>query len=319
MSWISRPRRVNRRAGFVGCLIVLGMALAAFSHGDALAAKKKRADRIRPAASAGPVKVKVGKKSSSYHKATQAKPLEFSIRGPATVRVLSRLMFAAPEQAKATTYAFRVEVGPNVLRTVTEKAGVSKSATLEGGIKIGSLEKSTIHLPAGKHRVRIVPVDANVALAVKILRGTGAKAKIKWTSFQPDAGAKAVRLHEKDQELTVYRFSPTQPVTVTLRGPLKMRVTTRLDFGLTNGVTQAYVIKASMDSKPAKSFALKSTASHTATYPDLNQITPGRPQSFEIVVPSGPHKIVLELSGTTAAGASARIQIPQHEPKAVAQ
>lgn len=319
MSWNCLPRRIGHRAGFVACLIALGMALTALSYGDALAVKKKHSNRIRPAASAGAVKVLIGKKSSSYHKATLAKPLEFSIKGPATVRVLSRIVFSTPEQAKATTYAFRVEVGSTVLRTVSEKSGVSKSATLEGGIKVGTLETSTIHLPAGQHRVKIVPTDANTTLAARVFRGTGTKAKIKWTSFQPDAGAKSVRLHEKDQESTVYRFGPTQPVTVTLRGPLKMRVTTRLDFGLTNGVTQAYVIKASMDGKPAKSFTLKSTASHTATYPDLTQITPGKPRSFEIDIPRGPHKIVFELTGTTAAGASARIQIPQHEPKAVAQ
>jgi hypothetical protein len=163
--------------------------------------------------------------------------------------------------------------------------------------------------------VRIVPVDGGASIAVRILRGTGKKATIRWASFQPDAGVKAVRLHEKDQESTVYRFSPAQSVSVSLRGPLKMRVTTRLDFGLTNGVTQSYVVKSTLDGKPWKSFTLKSTASHTATYPDLAQITPGTGRSFELDVPSGPHKIRFELTGTTAAGASVRIQIPRQEAR----
>ena len=282
-------------------------------------AAKKISNRIRPAASAGSVKVMIGKKSGTYHKATKAKPVEFTIKGPATVRILSRYMFPSPELAKATSYAYRVEVGTTTLRTETRKAGISKQATLEGGLKVGTLEKSTIRFPAGTHRVRIVPVDGGASIAVRILKGTGKKVTTRWTSFQPDAGVKAVRLHEKDQESTVYRFGPAQPVTVSLRGPLKMRVTTRLDFGLTHGVTQSYVIKSTLDGKPWKSFTLKSTASHTATYPDLAQITPGTGRSFELDVPSGPHRIMLELTGTTAAGASARIQIPQPEARTSAQ
>ncbi len=307
-------RMRGRRA--LGPVVLCAVALLIAAVGaDSAAAAKKLSNRIRPAASAGSVKILVGKKSSIYHKATKVKPVEFRIKGPATIRIMSRYLFASPELAKTTPYGFRVEIGTTTLRTENRKAGVSKSATLEGGVKIGTLEKSVIRVPTGDHRVRVVPVDPAATIAVRILKGTGKKAAIKWTGFQPDAGPKAVRLHEKDQESTVYRFSSAQPVGVSLRGPLKMRVMTRLDFGLTNGVTQSYVIKATLDGKPWKSFSQKSTASHTATYPELTQITPGKGQSFVLDVPSGPHKIMLELTGTTAGGASVRIQIPQREPK----
>ena len=269
-----------RRRGTLGPVLVVALALVLGGGlSESSMAAKKLSNRIRPAASAGSVKVMIGKKSGTYHKATKAKPVVFAIKGPATIRILSRYLFPSPELTKSTPYAFRVEVGTTTLRTETKKAGVSKQARLEGGVKLGTLEKSTIRLPAGTHRVRIVPVDGDASIAVRILKGTGKKVAIRWASFQPDAGVKAVRLHEKDQESTVYRFGPAQPVRVSLRGPLKMRVTTRLDFGLTNGVTQSYVIKAALDGKPWKSFTLKSTASHTASYPDLAQITPGTGRS----------------------------------------
>ncbi len=309
---------LKRRSCGAVVMVACGLLLSGITTESANAAKKT-SNRIRPTTSAGSVKVLIGKKSGTYFKATKAKPVEFTIRGPATIRIMSRYLFPSPELTKTTSYGFRVEVGTTVLRTVTEKAGISKSAGLVGGAKIGTLEKSIIRFPAGAHRVRIVPVDGAASIAVRVLKGTGKKAAIKWTPFQPDAGAKAVRLHEKDQESTVYRFSTSQPVGVSLRGPLKMRVVTRLDFGLTNGVTQSYVIKATLDGKPWKSFAQKSTASHTATYPELTQITPGKGQTFVLDVPSGSHKIQLELTGTTAGGASVRIQIPQREPKTSAR
>lgn len=293
--------------------IVLVALVLAFA-GEAMAAKKQ-SSRIRPATSAGSVKVKVGKKTVAYSKATTQKPVEFTIKGPATIRVLSRYIFPTPEAAKTTTYRFRIEVGQSVLRTETKKAGVSTNAGLEGGVKIGTLEKSVIRVPPGTHRVKIIPLEAGTTVAVRILKGTGKKTPIKWINFQPDTGARAVRLHEKDQESTVYRFIPGEAVGITILGPLKMRVTTRLDFGLTNGMTQSYILRASLDGKPWKSFTQKSTASHTATYPDLAQITPGKGSSVVLDVPSGRHKISLELAGTTAAGASVRVQIPQKASK----
>ena len=60
-------------------------------------------------------------------------------------------------------------------------------------------------------------------------------------------------------------------------------------------------------------FALAALASHTATYPEHPEITPGAERLFNISVPSGPHKVAILLDGTTASGGALRIQVNQKQ------
>ena len=59
---------------------LLGVAalLVCVSVPEGYAASK----RIRPTSHAGSVNILIGGKSSSYHKATKQKPIEFRVKGP---------------------------------------------------------------------------------------------------------------------------------------------------------------------------------------------------------------------------------------------
>jgi hypothetical protein len=286
-------------------LLVLGtlsMSLATAAHAST---------RINPATHAGALNIDLGNKMSLYHKSTPSQPLVFRISGPVMVRVLSRYMFQSGV-AEPTIYEIVLTIDDIELTTLTEKANISREATYDGD-PVGTLERTTVSLPAGEHTVYVRPKGEDEAIALRLFKGDGKKPKLKWVSFAPNVYEKAVRLHGRDSEVTYYRLTRNHNVELTLKGPMRLRVMSRVDFGTENGHTQAYVIKVLLDGEEWKSRLLKSQASHTSTYPDMPEITPGMGEDFRLNVPKGEHKVTLVLDCTTAEAASVRILVAEKD------
>ncbi len=295
--------------------LALFVSLASPLTQEAAAAAKS--SRIRPSAHAGELKLRVSGKTRGYHRATAAEPVEFRIRGPIAIRVLSRYLFAPESADSVAVYALRLEIDGVEVRTFDEVAPPSRKARRrDGGGRVGTLERTLVQIPAGSHKVRLAPTDEGAAVAVRLYRGSGRPSGIKWVSYAPETYEKACRLHVRDVEETYYRFSVDTPVTLQLHGPLQLKILSRLDFGIERGYTQAYALKAYIDGELAQTFTLKSRASHTAIYPELPAVTPGRGQTVYLDVPDGEHEITVSLDCTTAQAGSLRTLIPE---KAVTQ
>lgn len=290
------------------------LGLAAFLitiPADEVAAASKR---IKPTSSAGSLSIRIAGKNSGYDKATRWTPVEFRVKGPKSVRLLSRYMFSSPPADDTeVTYRLRVEIDAATLPTATEKATVSTRARLPEGGRVGTLERTILRIPDGDHKVRVYPLERDATIALRVLSGSGKKSKISWTSFAPETHAGALRLHGGDTEYTYYRFNQEEAVAMTIHGPLRLKMTTRLDFGTGNGYTQAYVVKIFLDGELWKTYPLESRASHTSTYPDYPEITPGRGRILEVEIPDGTHEVSITLNGTTAAGAALRIRVPKKD------
>jgi hypothetical protein len=272
--------------------------------------------KIDPTSHAGAMEIDLGGKTSLYHKATKLHPLKFRVSGPLAVRVLSRYLFENPDRAEPTTYEFVLAIDNLEIKNITETANVSREATVNGG-PVGSLERAIVRLPAGDHEVRVSPLGEDDAVALRLFKGDGKKPKLKWVTFAPQVYEKAIRLHGRDSEVTYYRLTGNHNVEVKLRGPMRLKVMSRVDFGMERGHTQAYVIKVLLDDKEWKSHPLKSRASHISTYPEMQGITPGMGKEFRLKVPEGEHKVTLVLDCTTAEGASVRILVPEGDLLAV--
>lgn len=296
-------------AGLIG-IVALSVCVSAPEAGAAV-------KRIRPVSHAGDLKILIGGKSSSYQKATKEEPIEFRIKGPKSVRLLSRYLFdTAPPEDEKVAYRLGVEIDEATLPTVKETAAISRQARLEDGGRVGTLERTVVRIPAGDHKVRVYPLDADAAVALRIFPGTGRKSKISWIPFAPERHAGSLRLHSGDKEYTYYRVNQEEPVGMTIHGPLRLKVSARLDFGAANGYTQAYVIQALLDGELWRTFPLESRASHTSTYPEFPEITPGRGRIIELEVPDGTHDVSFTLNGTTASGAALRIRVPKRDLRA---
>jgi hypothetical protein len=268
---------------------------------------------LEPSSHGGAITVDVGGKPSVYHLGTAAEPLAFEVEGPCRLRVLSRCVFGQSPPGDSVPYELRVEIDGIVDRVLSEHARVSTQASLADGSKIGTLERATAPVPAGKHVVRISPTSGQVSVALRVLRTQAKPKPTKWIPFAPESFQSAVRLQSRDTESTYYRFDIREPVAVTIQGPLRLKFLTRLDFGTERGYTQAYVVKVFLDGEPWKNFSLTSSASHTAIYPELPEITPGVGRDFTVSVPAGAHEVKIFLDCTTANAASLRIVVPERE------
>jgi hypothetical protein len=266
--------------------------------------------RLKTSKHAGVVKVHVGSKDIVYYKATRITPAVYKITGPARVRLLARDLAPGAEPSE-----LRVQIGLSVAKVLPLKKSPSKTATVGAGGPVGALSKVTFEVPPGPQTVKIYPTAAAGA-AVRMYRGTSRGAATKWVSLAPDGFERTLRIQGKDSEQTCYRFTQEKPVTLSIRGPMRLKVSTRIDFGTANGYTQSYVVKALLDRKPWKSFSLSSRASHTMTYPEMPDVAPGMGREILLEVPGGPHVVWLELDGTTAAGATASVRVPEKELKA---
>jgi hypothetical protein len=283
---------------------------AIFGAGASLPAYAK-VTRVKPSSHAGAVRVLLGKKTNLYHKATRAKPAVYEIAGPTRVRILARSLAPSVGSRKQ---AVHVELDGKPAKGLTLPITVSGKAALRRGGKVGVMRERILDLPSGTHRLCIQPGGAAGAVAVRLYRGVPSKAT-RWIPYSPQSFARAVRVRSGDREETWYRQTADTPVGMTVHGPLRMRVSTRLDFDLNAGTTQSYVVRVLLDGKPLESFSLKSQASHTTTYPDLPEITPGMPREFSVSVPGGTHRVEFQLEGTTAPAASLRILVPQTDLK----
>lgn len=298
-----------RRAASLSLILMVCAALIPVS-GRAFAS-----GRIDPLSKTDAVRVRVGGKLKTYHRATSNDPVEFRIRGPVQIRVLSRLLFDGDPPRREFRYRLRMEIDGTELRTLRQKGSVSKRAFLASGGLVGSLEKSIVRIPHGTHTVRVFPEEEGVEVGLRLFHGDGKPSTVNWISFAPETYEKAVRLHTGDTETVYYRFSAEKPVTLFLRGPLRMKVRTRIDFGQEQGYYQKYVIKTMIDGEHYRNFSLKGRASHTSTYPDLPEITPGVGRDIEIQVPGGRHAVTISLDCTTAGSAALRILIPEKAVK----
>lgn len=276
--------------------------------GESLPALAK-VTRVKPSGHAGSVRVLLGKKTNLYHKATRAKPATYEITGPTRVRILARSL--APSVGKRKQQVV-VELDGAPARGLTLPITVSGKAALRGSGKIGVMRERILEVPAGPHRLRIHPSGPTGAVAVRVLRGVASRAP-RWTSYAPHSFARAVRVRSGDREETWYRFTATSPVGVTVHGPLRMKVATRIDFDLNAGTTQSYVLRVMLDGQPKESFSLSSQASHTTTYPELPEITPGMPREISFRVPAGTHRVEFQLEAATAPGGFLRIRVPQSD------
>ena len=303
-------RRGTRGRWFDALGIVVLMIAGTFA--PALSGSK----RVQPTSHAGRAKVQIGAKSSSYHRATKAKPAVFQVTGPTKLKLILRSL---PPAAGTRAQSVRISIDGKEAKALELKAAASTKARLADQRAVGNSRTRTLDIPPGMHKVRVTPLAAGDAVGVRAFRRTVARTAIKWVTFAPERFERSLRVRSGDRETTCYRFTPSQPIGLTVHGPTRLKVATRVDFDQAAGSTLAYVVRAYLDGHPLESHAMNSRVSHTVTYPELPEIVPGLAREFTLSVPSGTHVVELRLEGTTAPAASATIRVPESSVKTKAK
>jgi len=105
-------------------------------------------------------KVEVGEKEISYYELSHGRPLQVEMKGPKTLRILSRLVFD-PQMGEEESYRIRVKSGSKVLGTYFMSTEQSSAATIkELTDKVpGKWRTCEIAIPKGKQVISIELVE----------------------------------------------------------------------------------------------------------------------------------------------------------------
>lgn len=107
-------------------------------------------------------KVVVEGREISYYELTHGRPLQVEMKGPKTLRILSRLVFD-PEMGNEESYRIRVKSGSKVLGTYFMSTEQSTEATIqELSDKVpGKWRTCEIEIPKGKQVISVELVEKN--------------------------------------------------------------------------------------------------------------------------------------------------------------
>ncbi|MCA9729772.1 MAG: hypothetical protein KC729_18965 [Candidatus Eisenbacteria bacterium] len=301
---------VSRTWWTFGLVAVTGAVALVVAGAGTVAVAASDSSRIVPR-NTEMIQLQVGTKLSSYHVTSRTAPIELSVKGPASLRILSRRLFASEPPEGPIPYGICLEIDGVRTRTLQESSDGESFAYAEDGMAAGSLERAVVQIREGHHKIRLYPAEDDVRLALRLFRGKGKAPKLHYVPFAPDTYKESALLHSADSEVTYYRFDLEVPITFSVNGPVRMKAWTRLDFDHERGASKTYAIKVGIDGALVQSQQLTSRASATSIYPGLPEITPGVGKEVIFDVPEGHHEVSIGLDCTTAAAASLRLLIPR--------
>lgn len=135
-----------------------------------------------------------------------------------------------------------------------------------------------------------------VILPVGLIIAYGRSSKSESSVFRPKICKDTVRIKVGEKVRTYYSLYPDAPVTLEVRGPVRLRAITRIDFDTAISRSQSYEIRVYADgSSEYLSFKKKSKPSFLSTFPDSKKKTPGKIRNIYLDIPKGKHALVFCL------------------------
>jgi len=135
-----------------------------------------------------------------------------------------------------------------------------------------------------------------IIIPVGLIIAYGLSGKSEWRTRKPAIYKDAVKIKVGDEIRTYYSLYADAPITLSVRGPVRLRAITRLDFDTAISRTQPYEIKVYFDGESEyKAFKKKSKPSFLSTFVDVKDRAPGKIRDIYLDVPKGKHTIVFAL------------------------
>lgn len=261
-----------------------------------------------------PVKVLVGKKEKSYHTLPSAGRLRLQIEGPGRLTAISRVL--VPRGTAGTIpYAVVIREKGNV--TARQKTTTGRSdATVQGtGAALGKLRKLVLRVPPGTHVYEVSLEEAGSAsAAMKFLFRSGKNPR-KMVRLEARSYNRVATAVVKEKLQTCYVSTKDKGVQLSIIGPTRLRVTTRLNYDTKMTGRQKFSIGVWEKDKRIMMKSLVTSKSLGATYQDWKDVVPGKTASFSVPVPSGEHWYTFRLEEGMARSVSMRFSIPKKDLK----
>ena len=110
-----------------------------------------------------------------------------------------------------------------------------------------------------------------------------------WKSFRPVRSPSSVKVLVMGKRLTYHPLVKGEDIYVTVEGPTRLRVLTRIEFGQETGGEKSYYLRYERDDGKKGKFRRVATASHTAVLANDQSIHLGSSRSIYLKVPDGKH------------------------------
>lgn len=271
-------------------------------------AKKTRTATITPTAGT-PVAVVVNKNIASYFICSQKEPLEFSVKGPGTLEVTTRLLL--PKGKTGGGYTVELREGNKLLerhQTQTQEAAAKLSGRSEAPGKSRSFH---YQLPEDEHHLMLVFITGDFPEVVARFTLISLKKNGEYVAIAPLAFARTATALIKEKQFTYYVATPGQPVQFRVFGPVRLKTVSRLSYDERIKGPQKYTVTVSEGKELVNQFPLETTKSTSAIFSDWPEVVPGKGRTFYVDVPSGEHLYNFDLTESVAKGVALLFSLPK--------
>lgn len=121
-----------------------------------------------------------------------------------------------------------------------------------------------------------------------------------WKSFKPEKSPPRIKVLVMGKELAYYPLEQGQEILVTIEGPTRLKVLTRIEFGEEPSGEKSYYLRYERDGEKKTKFRRIATVSPTAVLADNPAIHLGSSKSIYLKVPAGKHTYRFYLGSKAA-------------------
>ncbi len=236
------------------------------------------------------------------------------VHGPRRLKLIARYLFT-PREARRQRFTTTVALdGREVVRKTFTGEPLDSVFRCEEDGDVSALRRSYCEVPAGAHTVTIGCATSGAGpVAVRLFRQVRRTAD-HWMSLSPERYAEIREIQfASGSHNTYYTLTDTRPVGLTVHGPTRLRVRTRLDFDHQMNGSQNYTLEVRCDGEVWRTFHFDTTQLNSAVWVDRPDILPGSRRELTIEVPRGEHEISIHGLRPEGCGVALTLELPRRD------
>lgn len=237
----------------------------------------------------------ITKKSIEYTLLTKNDPVTLTVEGPTYLRVYTRIVWP---KGKKGNQIYKIILQENNVdeRIITLESTVSEVSRDQRGRAVSKWRSFHIEVPEGLNHFKIMhwasPEDT-------ILMNFAYESPRTWQDIPATTYAAILEAIEEEKIVTYYELTKGNKIGLTVNGPMKIKVVTRLNFDTNLMGDQPYTLIVD-DNGVEETHHMKCYRSETITYRNRKDVVPANARSFYYDVNNGSHVLHFTLTGTLA-------------------
>ncbi len=269
---------------------------------------------IRPDKGPEAEKLVISGNHRTYYKLDKTEPIVFNLTGPQRIRVITRVVIPANDTIEK--YRVEYQIDSQSPRQFEGESGISQIVKHADypNLQFGVSKSLFITVPEGSHTYKFYPVNTNKnTIYLRVIAAKMEQQNPKapeMVQLRPEGNAEKTVLQYKDIPLTYYAITNNHTAEVSVNGPTKLEVYSRLQFEYWMEGEVTYRIEVLRDGQIDGTYQLSSERSQTTKYRDDGELVPGKWRRFKMTVPAGRHTYQFRMPDSEYS-ALIKIELPE--------